>query len=725
MGPTFGRLEHYRIHEYARASQGKTYKHPLVNKGEESTRRRGRPPKYPKINIPVIPKVELTEQELAESTTSSAASSNRIINGFKKFDSNEECPDPMCIYHMGPHFHCARPRCHHVTDRMDVLNLHAKDFHSFVTILEGFEFFDRNVNCRRAHCHNNKINKHFHCVKPKCDYSFVRHSTMTQHEKKHKAAESAEGTPEPILFNHGIEGPLSGYVPILPADPKGTVKTSGTFYPGGNSQQPVNMPMTPQVPSIQGIVPPLDGNTINSIATPVIIPTTNVSLPGGAANLPLTLLLQRRGQVVQSTWDKFQDQMHVGLHQICGRPFCKLKKKDHYHCFDCNQAFSDSARLRAHVGKHGVKFNKEDTTNKPITIAPLPVAGQSTTQEIISGDAHDNIDEELPPGVAFEDEEEKNADDELNKSSSLNLEFSTFSTMIAKAQKAQTTDLDSPVEEVPNSTMKDRKIFVHQDTVESQEGRLVIDEETAESEGEDFNIAQEEDDEAEGLSRKSGRKRVATKHEGFIDSNTLVMKVRKTATKLPSASTSRSSISSSSSLASLSPKDDTIPDGYIRIKQKDNCGFDKCAYRGGVTHFHCTRLDCGYSFSDRSRLIQHSLRHERIDSLTGGEMRQYRMNQPCGREVCDYQGKASHFHCLKCDYCCTDSSKVLTHRKYHAKMESILSQGFYKYSLEEDCHVTSCQYQHKQTHYHCTQEPCNYAVLGPAQMASHKLKHAS
>jgi hypothetical protein len=79
------------------------------------------------------------------------------------------------------------------------------------------------------------------------------------------------------------------------------------------------------------------------------------------------------------------------------------------------------------------------------------------------------------------------------------------------------------------------------------------------------------------------------------------------------------------------------------------------------------RDDCGYSFSDRSRLIQHTLRHERIDSLTGGEMQQYRMNQDCHRAECEYQGKASHFHCLKCDYSCTDSSKVLTHRKNHAK----------------------------------------------------------
>ncbi|RTG80546.1 uncharacterized protein DC041_0000348, partial [Schistosoma bovis] len=38
---------------------------------------------------------------------------------------------------------------------------------------------------RRPLCHNNKINKHFHCIYPNCDYTFIRSSTMQQHLKKH------------------------------------------------------------------------------------------------------------------------------------------------------------------------------------------------------------------------------------------------------------------------------------------------------------------------------------------------------------------------------------------------------------------------------------------------------------------------------------------------------------------------------------------------------------
>ncbi|KAK3104831.1 hypothetical protein FSP39_011216 [Pinctada imbricata] len=70
-------------------------------------------------------------------------------------------------------------------------------------------------------------------------------------------------------------------------------------------------------------------------------------------------------------------------------------------------------------------------------------------------------------------------------------------------------------------------------------------------------------------------------------------------------------------------------------------------------------------------------------------------------------------------------NKVLTHRKYHSKIENINSQGFEKYGTTEKCSVGGCQYEMKQTHYHCTKPGCHYAVLGPAQMASHNIKHAN
>lgn len=35
-------------------------------------------------------------------------------------------------------------------------------------------------------CYSNKVNRHFHCTRPNCGYTFVRYSTMALHEQKHR-----------------------------------------------------------------------------------------------------------------------------------------------------------------------------------------------------------------------------------------------------------------------------------------------------------------------------------------------------------------------------------------------------------------------------------------------------------------------------------------------------------------------------------------------------------
>jgi hypothetical protein len=96
--------------------------------------------------------------------------------------------------------------------------MHSKDFHDNIDILEGFVFFDRSIDCRQPSCHrydhkktlniifevkvylkylkkiksdrnlhfSNKVNRHFHCTRPNCGYTFVRYSTMALHEQKHR-----------------------------------------------------------------------------------------------------------------------------------------------------------------------------------------------------------------------------------------------------------------------------------------------------------------------------------------------------------------------------------------------------------------------------------------------------------------------------------------------------------------------------------------------------------
>lgn len=658
----------------------------------------------------MIPKVELTEFEMQNSFGEDPT----FINGFKKFEEDNPCPDELCLYRMKEHYHCARPRCYQATDRLDVLNLHAKDFHSFVTIHEGFEFFDRNVNCRRPHCHNNKANRHFHCVRPKCDYSFVRHSTMLQHNKKHEQTETPILSKEEPQPSHSDVSP-AGFIPIAPADPKAVIKTSGTFYPLSSISSGQSTVQISTVASLDSTIFHPMAVSGAMTAVPMVstaIPSTMITAaPGLIANtghpLPLAVLLQQGGNSIpQPSWPDLKNKMHYGLDQNCGRPFCKLKKKDHYHCFECNQAFSDMNRVKAHVAKHGLKFGKNDAqpvagkTAFPITIAPKPDRSQ-----IIPNQEHNSSDLKKGPAAQNSDDEQNSLEGELNASDSLNLNPSTFSNLIAKAQKAHcTSDLQNNNWDEDDDM--DGKLVISETETCNNVEEEAMDESSFEASTEDSNMSEN----VTSISKRSGRKRMRTKHNDFVDSGEIIVKQRRI---------------SSGSISTKSSKDDSIPDGYIRVRHKDDCQFVKCAYRQGITHFHCTRPDCGYSFSDRSRLIQHTLRHERIDSLTGGEMQQFRMNQPCGREACEYEGKASHFHCLKCNYNCTDSSKVLTHRKYHAKLDNINSQGFQKFGVSEKCEVSRCPYELKQTHYHCMKTGCNYAVLGPAQIASHNIKHAN
>lgn len=726
MGPTFGRLEHYRIHEFARAHVYSSRSKLLAGStfdDEYSRRRRGRPPKYPRSEIPVVPKIEYPDEAIAAAVAENAGNNelSPIVNGFKMFNKQEPCPDEMCMYIDKEHFHCVRIRCHHATDRADVLNLHAKDFHNFINILDGFEFFDRNVNCRRMHCANNKANRHYHCIRPKCDYSFVRHSTMAQHNKKH--------SPESHESNQSQRSAVATIkaepVPIAPAlsplddpeaDLKPIIKSTGTFFPLStiSKLQGVQSPIASFSPTVTSFplaftmpvaisspIPILTAvNTIPTVATLATLPAlasmpavagfavtndinaSSMTMPmpmisNSVGALPLTVLLQKKVNAsTPPSWGVLKMKMHYNLHQNCGRPFCKLKKKDHYHCFDCNQAFSDPARLRSHVGRHGIRFKRQEsgmrvlrTPNTPVAIAPKstpPMPSEFLTMG--------STKQEASPTSLHSDSEDESLDME-NDGGPVNLSMISANGVKKEREEEETTG-DFNADEI--------------------NGMDSMQYETTEEFGMD----------SEELSSSSryGRKRTATKYDGFIDSETAAVKHR----KLSSPRTSTA---------------EPAPEGYLRFRFNEDCQYPRCAYKENVSHFHCVKPDCGYGFSDRTRIEKHTLRHQKIDSVIGDDFHQFRVNVICDTPNCELSVKASHFHCLKCSFVCTDTSKVLAHRKHHKKLDIVQSQGFQKFTGIEDCFLPTCTYYKKQTHYHCTKPTCNHAVLGPSHMAPHRLRH--
>ena len=115
---------------------------------------------------------------------------SNIQEGFIVFDEGFPCTDNFCRHFCQKHYHCAKPRCYYVTDRSDKLVLHSKDFHENIDIMEGFAYFDSAVDCRIPGCANNKINRHYHCTRNGCNFSFVRYTEMSQHEDKHKHEKS-------------------------------------------------------------------------------------------------------------------------------------------------------------------------------------------------------------------------------------------------------------------------------------------------------------------------------------------------------------------------------------------------------------------------------------------------------------------------------------------------------------------------------------------------------
>ena len=206
--------------------------------------------------------------------------------------------------------------------------------------------------------------------------------------------------------------------------------------------------------------------------------------------------------------------------------------------------------------------------------------------------------------------------------------------------------------------------------------------------------------------RRSSRKRTATKHDDFVNSDAVLQ-----IAKIRRLSSPRSC------------RDESTPDGFTKYKFSDDCGVERCAYRQNMTHFHCDRRDCAYSFNDRARFTQHNEKHKRLDDLMGDEFQHFSLKIDCGRSDCEHARKTSHYHCVKCPFICTDTNKVTAHRRHHSKLEDIAAQGFAKFTAGEPCNQVKCSHNQKQTHYHCTHDGCGVVAMGPAQINAHALKH--
>ncbi|CAH1155485.1 unnamed protein product [Phaedon cochleariae] len=685
----FRRLEHYKMHEYSRKLS--LTKDPLTMTHLSSSidgmfcRKRGRPPKNRVIEVwndycPTgtqnlmdspqalftsfkLPKPSMTQSNTKDfeekdsnddrSSTHSSTPQDYSEQGFDTYAENSKCPDNLCPYLGSTHFHCVQNRCLYITDKEDALTVHAKDFHDNVDILDGFEFYDRNIDCRLPKCGSNRINRHFHCTRPNCNYSFVQYSSMAIHNQKH--VEENGGVPMPqirvktevqltenrqdtgdhlykaINLSQGIDSKVS------------VVKASGTFYP--LSTLPEHNQKSPEYKT----------NSDPSQSQDPHLQTSNNIL--------------------------------YGPELTCSRPFCKLKRKYHYHCNACNQAFSELDRLISHVSKHSSgalnSQTPEDNHNHNQSPPTSPAVKQSPESKITVASL-----QSLQSPIIQPKEPETYMTPTFDAYSHFN-NFSSLQFALISQQQQQMQNAFLPQGLYQNPQL----MFQHAQLMQSPL------------------LAPQNPFQGENLTSP-------------LVAMTANLNKRPVSPHDISPEAKKARIQNSMRIL----KDEPVPEGYLRFRFNEDCQYQHCGYREHQTHFHCQRPDCGYSFCDKTRFVQHTARHERLDTLMGGDFQQYRANVACGRGDCAYtanlgstQNKASHFHCLKCDFVCTDTNKVVAHRRQHQKLDSIQAAGFEKFTPSQICRVPSCQHSGKQTHYHCLQ--CQYAVLGLAQMSAHKYRH--
>ncbi|XP_067873035.1 zinc finger protein castor homolog 1 isoform X2 [Heterodontus francisci] len=164
-------------------------------------------------------------------------------------------------------------------------------------------------------------------------------------------------------------------------------------------------------------------------------------------------------------------------------------------------------------------------------------------------------------------------------------------------------------------------------------------------------------------------------------------------------------------------------EGFKRYDLYEDCKDASCQFSLKVTHYHCTRENCGYKFCGRTHMYKHAQHHDRVDNLVLDDFKRFKSSLRCYFVDCQFSGNSTHFHCLRCGFRCTDSTKVTAHRKHHGKQDVISAAGFCQFSSSVDCEVPDCKYKLKCSHFHCTYPDCKHTVVGMSQMDSHKRKH--
>ncbi|KAI5640003.1 hypothetical protein NE865_07574 [Phthorimaea operculella] len=669
---------------------------PSSSLDEMFSRKRGRPPKNRVVevwtdNINVTPQAIFTSFKLPKSNQLPPVVPSPVFTTMEefqriKFQHFEVFTTPDCCTPSYPncqlrmtrlHLHCFN--CSFSAENHTVMETHMRESHNISPLLEGFDYFQSFDHCGGKSCFKNQLRSHFHCAQGNnCPAILTQYSALRTHN---------HGRSTPVIKSEDQE---KGYEEAKDYSLKerASADSIGSAKEHNESYTPTNF-------SIKSEFEREQDNVSVVKATGTFYPSShlrsNTSSPRSIYDASPSKEMKIRMEYEQK---KYEPQKTSGptIPPSCHDQACPLNKNTggmnlHYHCPHCSQAYVDLKLLFSHMMKKhsnqeqsgpGLAATKETLEREYPEISILPSTASASATSQVPSPSH------RPPNPA----EQVQAVQSLllqqylaggRKAGSLQDQLkmqqqytASLAGLPGLAQVALFGQGGSPF--LPYPMMYPPELLLEQSLLQGH------------------GLPPGLDKEAEMIAKSRRTHTTRGPHMRVL-------------------------------------KDEPIPEGYLRFRFNEDCAYQHCGYREHQTHFHCTRKDCGYSFCDKTRFVQHTARHERLDTLMGGDFQQYRANVYCQRPDCPHastfgtgQNKASHFHCLKCDFVCTDTNKVVAHRRQHQKLDSIQAAGFEKFPPSKGCGFEpQCIHSKKQTHYHCLQ--CGFAVLGLSQMTSHKYKH--
>ncbi|XP_059609765.1 zinc finger protein castor homolog 1-like isoform X2 [Phlebotomus argentipes] len=604
--------------------------------------------------------------------------------GFQRFRATEECNTDYCAFarQRTTHFHCRRSGCRYTFKNKADMEKH-KSYHIKDEQLtrDGFKKFLKTEACSFASCRFSQVANHIHCIRENCAYVLHSSGQLISHKRKHERMDGdtrRKDDDEDDMMRvcsdkkcHDEPLNLSAHYHCACGV---TVDSSATEV-AQHMRTHDSGPNLLQITSIDGFFNRKRGRPPKNRIVEVYNSVTQ-SPQAIFTSFKLEKNLRPSEEAAVSTADtlfEFHDQTSDCSHVTC--PNRRLLH--HFHCTRCGFSFQSPGHAQTHNCERRLRRRSSSSSASCTSTVSSATSSQHPK---LADDTDERVSVVRAAGTFFPE--------------------NSNSSEPSEAKIESTCDF-------PSCKLK-KKVHHHCNFCNqafSEESRLTL-----------HSIKHQVKNEEAPMTLYP--------HSAMYKNLYPFFDIPSTSVPPPKLPRLDDDVTRSCRML----KDEPIPLGYLKFRFNEDCKFNNCGYRNHQSHFHCCRHDCFYSFCDKTRFVQHTARHERLDKLMGDDFKQYRANMRCGYENCAYSkpsgsnNKSSHFHCLKCDFICSDTNKVVAHRRQHTKLEYIRLAGFRKVSNSEKCskeaNDVSCSYSGRQTHYHCL--VCNCSVLSRAQLTSHR-----